>query len=1154
MGTSLIRAMLLASAGVAVTAVGAPTAAYAQEASYQIDIPAQSMGDALRALGKATKQNIVFSGSVVKGKRSAGVRGRMSASDALAQMLAGSGLKMGRGSGGGFTVVQAGNGDAAPARTEVSASGSNVVAVPSASASTVVDARTGAALKGAIVEIVETGEKTSTGDLGDFRFPGKTGSFNLRISYLGYPEYQQFVDLKDGRATSGILLSDGSATGEIVVTAYQSARAQALNQERTAENSSTIISADLLGQFDGTTISDSLRRAPGVAFERDRGSNDGANVIVRGLSSSFNTVTLNGIRLPVGDGASRSPTLSNILTDSISEITINKTLLPNQDGSGTGALIDIKTKGPLDRPDRYANVSVEGAYVPNGFQNEFGVGGTVSARFGASRNFGISLNVQYRKRELHSVGGGETGGLFPGRYLPASVAGRPVSGLFDIDPRAIFPFDDGVDEFIPSGSGVSYNENRTENLSIVAGAQWKIADHTELRLDYTKANRSEDRFSASFGFNPSAGFVPTPIPELGGEVRPAYIWENFEPGTGLRASLSQSLFYVPNAKTKTDVVNFNGETHLDKWQMNYRLGYATGTSARPTSLFFSMGSTINTLTRDQLLPEVVQNTINGQIVTPYVLGDNYTLVMPGLTSAAFDMLNDPQNYRLGFGSVQSSSGSNDRYTAAFDLKREFDSSFVKYIQAGVFWEQSTSASDTQGARTYFPTGPRPISDYGLSNDFSPFAKIGRSGGFNVVSIASIKNFTANLDRLSSGQGALLNVSNSTPNELESLENVRERDLAAFVQGRFEFGKFELIGGARWEQVRTKANVIQANFLYDELGNFDFPFYVDNLGITPYAGRSRDFLPRAVLNYRPAENAVIRLGYYKSIARPDVQQLSGASQVFLFLQPIYGPDFNQPQLYVTRGNPNLKASITHNLDVSFELYDKDVGAIKLAAFYKPTARPFFSVGLATANALDGVILPDDPRFQNLPANIFIQSDQVQNSDRTTKAWGFEASVERRLKFLPGFLSNFGVYANYTYTDSSQDIARTVGYSGEVYYIENARYITQPKHSGTFALNYNSKGLDSSLSYTYQAGYATDVGNFGLTTFREPYGTLDFKISYNAPLMGQNVRLYFEGSDLLRGPNDGVGATSLASADGSSSVGRDGDFYGGRVFRLGASISF
>ena len=298
MGTNLIRAILLASASAAVVVAVTPAAAYAQEATYQIDIPAQSMGDALRALGKATKQNIVFSGSVVKGKRSAAVRGRMSASDALSQMLAGSGLKTSRGSGGGL-VVMSGNADAAPARAEAPetiATGS-----VSANASTIVDARTGAALKGALVEIVETGEKTSTGNLGEFRFPGRTGSYNLRISYLGYPQYEQFVELKDGRASAGILLSDGGPTAEIIVYGTRSARAQSLNQERTAPNVSTVISSDLLGRFEGTTISEALRSASGVAFQPDTQTGDGTNIMVRGLGSDFNTVTLNGLRLPVGD-------------------------------------------------------------------------------------------------------------------------------------------------------------------------------------------------------------------------------------------------------------------------------------------------------------------------------------------------------------------------------------------------------------------------------------------------------------------------------------------------------------------------------------------------------------------------------------------------------------------------------------------------------------------------------------------------------------------------------------------------------------------------------------------------------------------------------------------------------------------------------------
>ena len=108
MGTNLIRYALLASAGVA-AAVAGPATAYAQEQRYELDIPAQSLGDALRTLGRTTRQNIVFDGATVRGKRSPSVRGRFTASEALEKMLVRSGLIVSKGAGG-VLMVRQGNG------------------------------------------------------------------------------------------------------------------------------------------------------------------------------------------------------------------------------------------------------------------------------------------------------------------------------------------------------------------------------------------------------------------------------------------------------------------------------------------------------------------------------------------------------------------------------------------------------------------------------------------------------------------------------------------------------------------------------------------------------------------------------------------------------------------------------------------------------------------------------------------------------------------------------------------------------------------------------------------------------------------------------------------------------------------------------------
>ncbi len=121
MGTNLLRMMLLASAGLSGAICLSPAAAHAQEQSYEIRIPAQPLGDALRSLGRATRQTIVFDGAIVRGKRSAAVHGRMSPSEALDRMLANSGLVRSIGANGVLMVrsrTAPGNGaDAASGET-----------------------------------------------------------------------------------------------------------------------------------------------------------------------------------------------------------------------------------------------------------------------------------------------------------------------------------------------------------------------------------------------------------------------------------------------------------------------------------------------------------------------------------------------------------------------------------------------------------------------------------------------------------------------------------------------------------------------------------------------------------------------------------------------------------------------------------------------------------------------------------------------------------------------------------------------------------------------------------------------------------------------------------------------------------------------------
>jgi outer membrane receptor protein involved in Fe transport len=90
---TLFRTSVAAAALMALTA---PAVAQTRPATYRLNIPAQDLGGALRAFGKATRQQLVFEERVVAGRRSPSLVGDYSAEEALGVLLSGSNLEVRR--------------------------------------------------------------------------------------------------------------------------------------------------------------------------------------------------------------------------------------------------------------------------------------------------------------------------------------------------------------------------------------------------------------------------------------------------------------------------------------------------------------------------------------------------------------------------------------------------------------------------------------------------------------------------------------------------------------------------------------------------------------------------------------------------------------------------------------------------------------------------------------------------------------------------------------------------------------------------------------------------------------------------------------------------------------------------------------------------
>ena len=1148
------------------------------------DIPSQSADAALTEFAEQADLTLVFPDNLVRDRTANALVGKYSLEEGAAILLEGTGLipsfsnpivlniTIDETSRSGETAMNtakkaglvaiitgalSGGVDAqepTPTETEIQAS---IVT------GQVTDARTGTSLRGAKVTIAETGQWTSTGAQGRFRLTNvPNGKNTLTVSFLGYAEQAEVIEVHGNDTNQDFALRGGNEVEEIVVFGQRSARSLALNQERVAENVSTVISSDALGSFPGTTIAEALRRAPGIAFIQDSATGDGANIIVRGLSPDFNTVKFNGIELPVGDGTGRSADLSNILADSVDKVTVSKTLLPNQDSSGIGGLVEIETKSPLDRPEKFMRVLVEHADRSGDFLNDVFASGTISRTLGTTRNFGVSASVQYRKRDITSLS--YLADARFGEFLPLDPFGQTSTVATTlIDPRIPFPFEPGADgAFLYSTTG-TYNSLETENWAATVGAQWLIGDHTDLSLDLQRTIAKRAEFNRRSSFESGISWnTPFPVAKLDGEVRNAMSLGSF-----WYPSQGQSL--TPKLKDESDVVTLRGKTRFNKLELNYIVGHTDGSRLLPRfiqSTFFNFGAGFTPL--ELLMHPSAVDPVEGRILGAFGRRTDDSYPLPLLSDAGWALVNDPGQQALSFISENGSKGSNDRTLIDFGAKYELGGERWKYIEAGVQFERSSFSSFQLDATTYFPLGSASMSDIGLVLDDSDLSRIGRPGeGFGVPSLEAVVNLTDRLAALSSGASPLLLASPFTPDSRLREAGTTEKEIAAYFQGRVDFGKLEVVGGLRFSSVNIEATNLSSPIVIDENGLFVPGIVEANTRLVRESATQDVLLPRFSASYRFNDSLILRGGAFRSIARPQIQQLSTSTSLTLDLRPIWGPNGDQPQLSIRKGNPDLQPAITDSFDLSLEYYSGRVGALKAGLFYKRIENVLDTNVARGFRLLDGITLPDDPNFQTLPANLLVTGSRPENSEFDAKIWGIELSAEYQFTNLPGAWSGLGAFINYTYTDSKRkevynwfskpafdNAGNLIGFEQEDILLDNIRFNQQPEESGALGVSYNAFGFDALLSYAAQSSYKGVYLYNDLFFNTAKNDSLDFRAEYLIDSKIGQYKVYLEALDILDDPEDPTATSFLGTDDGSYKATIGGSYLGGRTVLVGLTGSF
>lgn len=929
----------------------------------------------------------------------------------------------------------------------------------------------GDVLPGAAVIIEGTTIGTATNINGAYSLQNiPVGEQRITVRYLGYEDVTKTFEFAAGGTTIyDVVMADlTQGIEQVTVTAVIDGQQRALNQQKMADNQMQVISADQIGMFPDLNVADALKRVSGV-------TSDGENIALRGTPSNFTNINMNGEQMVgTGEGGYRTPSLEFIPSDVLASLEVQKTLLPSNDGDAIGGVINLRSSEARSLKPRF-NVDLGPGY--NFLREKMSYNGKIGyeQRFRPTQKnpygtFGISAKYSYfnswsgydrldanawLEKEVSTSDGGVKAYMptdFRYRYVETNSIRNGGSLVFDWAPTV-------NTKFVLLGSVNSYNvdSDRNRNRVRFRGSYWSLADRE--------------------------GFGPNAI------------------GTD---RISEMVQYTDvEEKTLNYNMQLNGESVIGNWKIDGAVGY---TASKKT--YESMAYTFST-------PDYRANgkAINGT-GSPAMQFAKKTIIgyVPDVTSPylAMDYLIEGAAGRDSY--FLTGTEEWNHTTKGENLTARFNASYNHFIRGNA----STLAFGVK-AKMLHNDGVSPTSGTGNNSYSLP------KNGYGDDALA-MKHFLKT-DRMSSDYldghmeyGYALDpgkldafrrqnfddkMTRNTNTALEQSDayyfDAKENIYAGYVMEKIRLKKLMILAGARMEHNKVKYEAYDI-FSYDK----DVDLSKNPSGQQPGAEDpvysaytktlkkdSKDYtmvLPNVQFKYDPNNSTVFRLAYTTGYARPNA----------IDLVPKTTRNINAG--VITIGNPDLKASYSHNLDIMGEHYLRNVGLISGGFFYKHIDKFHY---------LSQRPLPDDNRYAYDDSPYVMLRQQLNG--KSAEVYGFEATLNSALTFLPGFLKNLVFTGNYTYVHSSAEVERmsddAVGESVK----DELRLPGQATHTANLALAYSCKRFTLQASYNYIGEYIQSLGaNSDMDVWLQGRWQLDLNGSVR---LAKGLLFYIEAQNIL-----------------------------------------
>lgn len=808
----------------------------------------------------------------------------------------------------------------------------------------------------------------------------------------------------------------------VTVTGIRGSMEKSLDTKREANARVEVVTAEDVGKLPAHNVADTLQRLPGVnisSSSADEGGFDEADrVSLRGTSPSLTQTLINGhtvgsadwFVLSQGNNVGRSVSYSLLPSELVSSVEVNKSSQAKLQDGGTTGTVNIITRKPLEFSKQFtAEGSIGMVRSDQAKSND----PQYSALFNYKNDegtFGVMVQGFSQKRELRREAQEIPGGFFK------IGADDPVAKT---NPDLI-----GVN--VPGLLGSTLFEQTRERKGGLVSLQFKPSDSLTLGLNGFSSELKANNYNRNFMMFGNS-FAKSQAPDPGYVVKDGVLTNATYKGVPGTNYAVYDMIYR-ESKAKSSYVTFDADWQIsDSLTAKFQAGSTKGTGETPRQYIAEV-----TLANGGGASWATHG--NGSPIDWNVGGD---LSPNGVTSFGT------------WGNQQVTAEDKEKW-ATLDFNQYFnDGGVLSSIDFGLrFADHKREALSPEGAT------PGDIWS-ALKNGATANYPSGFAGDIGGTFPRNLWYFTpgALKDAVTNNSTWLAGNDGPTGRHNYGAEwKVKEKNFAGYVQANFRGDWWSGNVGLRYVNIKQDIDTYNA---VSKAADADVSSLFGMWERLAFQNKRNRVLPSANIKFDLDDSLVLRVAASQTQTLPDYSALGASS---------YGSDLNRTG---GGGNPNLKPTLSTNLDANLEWYFMPRGLLSVGAYH---------MNLKDYIAFDVV-------SRQLYSELTNQLETYQIStpiNADGKVTGVEVAYEQPIG------EYFGVNANYTYANGTTSHTWSDG---------SHNLLGTSKNTYNVGAYFENERFGARISYTRRSSFLISLSGTN-PYYQDDFGTLSASLSYKA----------------------------------------------------------